>query len=33
GFLGVADSATHHEMADLYAKALPATFWQSLGRR
>ncbi|KPW52323.1 Ribonucleoside-diphosphate reductase [Pseudomonas amygdali pv. hibisci] len=24
GFLGVADSATHHEMADLYAKALPA---------
>ncbi|MEG1960498.1 MAG: ATP cone domain-containing protein, partial [Pseudomonas sp.] len=23
-FLGVADSATHHEMADLYAKALPA---------
>ncbi|EPM60694.1 ribonucleotide-diphosphate reductase subunit alpha [Pseudomonas syringae pv. actinidiae ICMP 19071] len=23
GFLGVADSATHHEMADLYAKALP----------
>src|SRR5690606_15656552 len=24
GFLGVAESATHHEMADLYAKALPA---------
>ena len=24
GFLNVADSATHHEMADLYAKALPA---------
>ncbi|WXL24704.1 ribonucleoside-diphosphate reductase subunit alpha [Ectopseudomonas mendocina] len=24
GFLGVATSATHHEMADLYAKALPA---------
>ncbi|MBC9249983.1 ribonucleoside-diphosphate reductase subunit alpha [Pseudomonas alcaligenes] len=24
GFLGIADSATHHEMADLYAKALPA---------
>ncbi|RMT26072.1 Ribonucleoside-diphosphate reductase [Pseudomonas syringae pv. spinaceae] len=24
GFLDVADSATHHEMADLYAKALPA---------
>lgn len=24
GFLGVADSATHHEMAELYAKALPA---------
>ncbi|WP_017256589.1 ribonucleoside-diphosphate reductase subunit alpha, partial [Pseudomonas tolaasii] len=24
GFLKVADSATHHEMADLYAKALPA---------
>lgn len=24
GFLGVAASATHHEMADLYAKALPA---------
>ncbi|MEE1925923.1 ribonucleoside-diphosphate reductase subunit alpha [Pseudomonas sp. 148P] len=24
GFLEVADSATHHEMADLYAKALPA---------
>ena len=24
GFLGVAPSATHHEMADLYAKALPA---------
>ncbi|ANY85820.1 MULTISPECIES: ribonucleoside-diphosphate reductase subunit alpha [Pseudomonas] len=24
GFLGVTDSATHHEMADLYAKALPA---------
>lgn len=24
GFLGVADSATHHEMVDLYAKALPA---------
>ena len=24
GFLGVADAATHHEMADLYAKALPA---------
>lgn len=24
GFLGVANSATHHEMADLYAKALPA---------
>ncbi|MEB5934444.1 ribonucleoside-diphosphate reductase subunit alpha [Pseudomonas mosselii] len=24
GFLGVADSATHHEMANLYAKALPA---------
>jgi len=24
GFLSVADSATHHEMADLYAKALPA---------
>ncbi|WP_323149802.1 ribonucleoside-diphosphate reductase subunit alpha [Pseudomonas oryzihabitans] len=23
-FLGVAESATHHEMADLYAKALPA---------
>ncbi|MVW74941.1 ribonucleoside-diphosphate reductase subunit alpha [Pseudomonas xionganensis] len=23
-FLGVADSATHHEMAELYAKALPA---------
>src|SRR5690606_32547012 len=23
-FLGIADSATHHEMADLYAKALPA---------
>ena len=23
GFLGVAESATHHEMADLYAKALP----------
>ncbi|MGQ7959013.1 ribonucleoside-diphosphate reductase subunit alpha [Pseudomonas sp. SP16.1] len=24
GFLGVASSATHHEMAELYAKALPA---------
>ena len=24
GFLGVAESATHHEMAELYAKALPA---------
>ncbi|MBA6143056.1 ribonucleoside-diphosphate reductase subunit alpha [Pseudomonas juntendi] len=24
GFLNVAESATHHEMADLYAKALPA---------
>ncbi|MDH1056688.1 ribonucleoside-diphosphate reductase subunit alpha [Aquipseudomonas alcaligenes] len=24
GFLGIASSATHHEMADLYAKALPA---------
>jgi ribonucleoside-diphosphate reductase alpha chain len=24
GFLGVAESATHHEMVDLYAKALPA---------
>ena len=24
GFLGVAEAATHHEMADLYAKALPA---------
>ncbi|MDH0305302.1 MULTISPECIES: ribonucleoside-diphosphate reductase subunit alpha [unclassified Pseudomonas] len=24
GFLNVADSATHHEMAELYAKALPA---------
>ena len=24
GFLGIAQSATHHEMADLYAKALPA---------
>ncbi|AIR87778.1 ribonucleoside-diphosphate reductase subunit alpha [Pseudomonas cremoricolorata] len=24
GFLDVADSATHHEMAELYAKALPA---------
>ncbi|HLD66392.1 MAG TPA: ATP cone domain-containing protein, partial [Pseudomonas sp.] len=24
GFLGVATSATHHEMVDLYAKALPA---------
>ncbi|WP_175652385.1 ribonucleoside-diphosphate reductase subunit alpha [Pseudomonas sp. Marseille-P9899] len=24
GFLEVADAATHHEMADLYAKALPA---------
>ena len=24
GFLNVTDSATHHEMADLYAKALPA---------
>lgn len=24
GFLGIADSATHHEMAELYAKALPA---------
>ncbi|PAU65994.1 ribonucleoside-diphosphate reductase subunit alpha [Pseudomonas sp. PIC25] len=24
GFLGIAESATHHEMADLYAKALPA---------
>ncbi|MBD8491523.1 ribonucleoside-diphosphate reductase subunit alpha [Pseudomonas syringae] len=24
GFLSVADSATHHEMVDLYAKALPA---------
>ncbi|MGE8328186.1 ribonucleoside-diphosphate reductase subunit alpha, partial [Pseudomonas urmiensis] len=24
GFLSVADSATHHEMAELYAKALPA---------
>ncbi len=24
GFLEVADSATHHEMADLYAKALPS---------
>ncbi|MDX5373098.1 MAG: ribonucleoside-diphosphate reductase subunit alpha [Pseudomonadaceae bacterium] len=24
GFLGIADSATHHEMVDLYAKALPA---------
>lgn len=24
GFLGVAESATHHEMIDLYAKALPA---------
>ncbi|WP_277423439.1 ribonucleotide reductase N-terminal alpha domain-containing protein, partial [Pseudomonas viridiflava] len=24
GFLGVATSATHHEMADLYAKAMPA---------
>ncbi|SDH90450.1 ribonucleoside-diphosphate reductase subunit alpha [Pseudomonas panipatensis] len=24
GFLAVAESATHHEMADLYAKALPA---------
>ncbi|WP_439859127.1 ribonucleoside-diphosphate reductase subunit alpha [Pseudomonas sp. MBLB4136] len=24
GFLGVATSATHHEMAELYAKALPA---------
>lgn len=24
GFLGIASSATHHEMVDLYAKALPA---------
>ncbi|MWV17956.1 ribonucleoside-diphosphate reductase subunit alpha [Pseudomonas sp. L-22-4S-12] len=24
GFLGIASSATHHEMAELYAKALPA---------
>ncbi|MBU3057156.1 ribonucleoside-diphosphate reductase subunit alpha [Pseudomonas indica] len=24
GFLGIAEAATHHEMADLYAKALPA---------
>jgi ribonucleoside-diphosphate reductase alpha chain len=24
GFLGIANNATHHEMADLYAKALPA---------
>ncbi|UZJ61734.1 ribonucleoside-diphosphate reductase subunit alpha [Pseudomonas sp. KU26590] len=24
GFLGVAESATHHEMVDMYAKALPA---------
>ena len=24
GFLGVAESATHHEMVDLYARALPA---------
>jgi ribonucleoside-diphosphate reductase alpha chain len=24
GFLGVADSATHHQMVELYAKALPA---------
>ncbi len=30
GFLGVAESATHHEMVDLYAKALPAYVYKGV---